>query len=64
MHIKNDDTNDMIVFQNNARDNFFKLAAERKHDLWVQNFLSSSYFYRVKWDYCDKNFDYTKQKHH
>ena len=62
--VVNDDTPDLIVFQNNARDNFFKLAAERKSDLWIQNHISSSYFYRVKWDYHDKGFDYTKLKHH
>lgn len=34
----NEDIPDLIVFQNNARDNFFKLAAERKairEGLWA-----------------------------
>lgn len=63
----NEDIPDMIVFQNNARDNFFKLAAERKalkEGLWVQNYIQASYFYRVKWDYGDNNFDYKKQQPH
>jgi len=58
---------DHIVFQSNGRDTYFKRAAlrkGRKEGLWLENPISSSYFYTVKWDYGDSHFYYEKMKAH
>ena len=64
---KEPDLWDQIVFQSNGRDTYFKRAALRKgqtEGLWVENPISSSYFYTVKWDYGDSHFMYEKMKAH
>jgi hypothetical protein len=46
--------NDQIVFQSNGRDTYFKRAAlrkKKKEGIWLENPISSSYFYTVRWDY-------------
>ena len=56
--------NDQIVFQSNGRDTYFKRAALRKEGIWLENPVSSSYFYTVKWDYGDTNLVYDRMKPH
>lgn len=62
-----EDVQDRIVFQSNARDTYFKKAAQRKaaaEYIWLENPIAASYFYTIKWDFGDQNFDYSKQKAH
>jgi hypothetical protein len=59
--------NDKIVFQSNGRDTYFKRAALRKghkDGIWIENPISSSYFFTVKWDYGDNNLNYDRIKPH
>ena len=47
----------------NGRDTYFKRAAQRKAEregIWLENPISSSYFFHLKWDYCDSNINFEK----
>ena len=59
--------NDRIVFQSNGRDTYFKRAALRKkteEGIWIENPITSSYFFTVKWDYGDNNLNHDRIKPH
>jgi hypothetical protein len=53
------------VFSSNGKDTYFKRAAQRKSlssGIWIENPISSSHMYVVKWDYGDSNISYEKMK--
>lgn len=51
---------DLLIFQSNGRDTYFKRAAQRRGEaegLWIENPMKNSFMFNVNWDYGDAKVD-------